>query len=413
MLAVNAILSSLAKPLEIVAPLSRHDKWKLIDEIYQEPKEFRFNNKKHSALYENPTSIIHVGENITDYDLETKSTTLGYYRDINNRIVVSANKEVGYDTLFHEMTHNLIQKIFKNDFLPYRDDKFHIIFGGNKPKDFLAFEKAKIEMFKYIQKFFKEEFSLTIIFEDENDSYKMGKTIADLIFSSNLNKDNILKFVEFFKKNDLDIDQYHQWLGSKPFTQVMINFDKEMADIFMQESDAKLDSIALIISVAESKKDLLEWFLSNTDEYDIDIINCNGETAISFSTDPEIIQLLISAGSNPYDAINYLDTCKRCESLDYNGSTKLVQLDQVKAILGSYLNGAYSKANEDAEIIARIVGILSFRDDNKIVDLTNSFESYWEEFISPEIEYYLRDFGFNHVCMPLIDEYSLYQDLFV
>lgn len=414
-LAVNAVLSSLNKPLQITAPLKKQDKLDLIDEVYKAPQKFTINTKKHSALYESPTSITHVGDNITEYDLETGSNTAGYYRDSNNRIIVTNENDsrgIKYNFLFHEMTHNLIQKIFKNDSLPYKDNKFHLIFGGDKPKDLLAFEQVKIEMFKYIQNIFKENFNLTIAFEDENDSYKMGKSIADLIFSNNLNKNNILDFIDIFKKNDLDIDQYHQWLGTRAFTLVMSNFDKEMADIFMQESNAKFDSIALVIAAIDSRKDLLEWFFDNTDEYDINTITCRGKTAVSFATDPEIISLLISAGANPYDVINYQDTCKRCEVLDDDGSEKLVQLDQVKDLLGSYLK-SYSKASEDAEIIARFVQVLSFIDDNKIMALTSSFEAYWEKFISPEIEYYLRDFGFDNVCLPLVDEYSLYQDLFV
>lgn len=114
-LAVNAILASLTED-----PIK-----KLELNTYKTAHEITFNKKAWSIKHENSTSIVHVGKNITDYNPKVQDKVAGYYSDDNN-IIVLTNREnqhqLKYDTLFHEMTHNLIQKVFKNKSLPYKKE---------------------------------------------------------------------------------------------------------------------------------------------------------------------------------------------------------------------------------------------------------------------------------------------------
>lgn len=382
-------------------------------------------------VYERPMEIVFSGESLGEYSYknDTNTKTMGYFTSSYNRVIFRSeddNYEVDYTILFHELTHALVSKYFKNDANPYQNSKindFWDYLGYEIGKDKEAFEKATIKVLQNVLSVLKDKFGFDFTFSSEDKSTIMGAEVAILLMSNAINKNNIYNFIEYFNKYNLDITSQYDWLSFVDvFHYVFISEDIDAVKILLKNTSVKISDNALILSVIMNKKHIFEWILNQDIEFDINYSTSEGKTALNFAKDPEIIKLLFEMGANPYDPINYQDTCIQRARL----SPEMQNLQKVIKIILMPFTPAYSefssqnfttitKTKADAELVARFVQILADVDNltPKIKQIIEPYQQYWDEFIDPKLQkFFAQADDARDYCLPLIDATSLYLHIY-
>lgn len=324
-----------------------------------------------------PLSIALINDEMAEYD-PLNGDAGGYYISSNNRLVVTnKNLELNVGFLTHELAHQVMDSIFDNDSDPYdrtSKDKYH-----NTIKDTLL----------NIHKFVQQDFGLSIIFEDPNNTWKMGKDLSSMLFPKYLEGNNIKKFIVSFKNHNLNLNDQFPWLkGSSLLSEVMSCIKFEIADKLV-ESGANIPFIPNYMAYP----DILNWFISNKQKIDLDYADCAGKTVLDYTDgDQDLIHKLITNADiyppnyNPICVVNY-----ECPKGEYNTIEIIEQLLALEKLLNFYnQNSLYNPESEDAEFIVRLPQIIAeglYK--GKIVEILEPLAEYWHEVVSPAAAEYI------------------------
>lgn len=342
-----------------------------------------------------PFSIALIGDNMSLYD-PTNSNRGGYYNSKDNKlVVVNKNSELNLKVVTHELAHKTIDIIFNHKSKPYYslikaqfDSKIY-----TKDKYHTAIKNTLLN----IQSFIKKSSGLDIIFEDQNDTWKMGKSLSGILFPQ-----NIKEFISTLKQYNLNIDTKFSWLdGYSPLGYVLLSLDFELADTLVK-AGASIHPTILHVSSIFSSMELLNWFLENKQEIDINHKNCEGMTALDYANDPQMIKNLISLGAITY-SYNYQPICStdsECKDNEDNTIT-IKELSALNALLCFYnLDSFYDKYNEDAEFIVRLPEIIAAElYQGKIIEILEPLVEYWQEVVSPAVTAYQDQYDISDVCL--------------
>jgi hypothetical protein len=298
-----------------------------------------------------PFSIALIDEKMESYDPTSKSTTGGYYNGITNKLVVTnENDKLNLEFIIHELAHKTMKEIFNNSpSEPYNNDSL-------KDKYHNAIKNTLIN----IQAFIKKDFSLDIIFEDQSNTYQMGKTLSSILFPQYLKGNDIQEFISLFKKNNLNINDKFSWLdGYSPLGIALSYLKFELADALIA-AGANIKPNTLHVAAMIDNSEIMNWFLENKQEIDINNKDCEGMTALEYANDPQIIKTLISAGAVAYSP-NFEPICSidsECQDTEEDSITITEQLQALEKLLNFY-NQNYGPSEEDAEFIVRLPQIIA------------------------------------------------------
>ena len=341
----------------------------------------------------NPFSIALIGSQIQDHDPTYKSTTGGYHHPIYNRLVVTnENSELNLGFMTHELSHKAVNAGFDNGFKPYNN-------AASKERYHTAIKNTLLN----IKDFISQGSGLDIIFEDQNDTWQMGKALSAILFPQYLDKDSIPNFISLLKQYNLNIDDKFSWLdGFTPLGIALYYRKFELADALV-EAGAAVRSTILHASSISSSMELLNWFLENKQDADMNSKDCYGMVALDYAWDSQMISKLISLGAVAYPP-NYQPICSaalECGNTN-NGAITEEQLSAIEAFLMLYHQ--YSEDKEDAEFIVRYPQIIAqglYK--GKVVDIFQPIAEYWEQDMSPVFREYIDRHDMSNPYAPLLD----------
>jgi hypothetical protein len=343
-----------------------------------------------------PFTIALVSEDMDKYD--PTSTTAGYYSLVQNKLVVTnENSEINLDFLIHELAHKVMDLLFENSQDPYnsalKKDKYHT-----------ALKNTLLN----IQEFIREVFDLDIVFDNQNDTWKMGKTLSTILYPQYLEGDEIQNFVMTFKKYNLNINDKFSWLEEYTPLKLALSYQKfELADSLVT-AGATIKPTILHVAAMHDNSKIMNWFFENQQEIDINHKDFEGMTALDYASDLQIINTLISAGAIAYPP-NYQPICRVPDSkfLDDEGDLTVIeeQLFALEKLLMFYnQDGTYNRSEEDAEFIVRLPQIIAAGlYKGKIIEVLEPSEVYWQEIISPSVQAYQEQHDVTEICLAPLD----------
>ena len=336
-------------------------------------------------------SIALIGENIIEYDPTMEYSTGGYHHSSENALVVtSENSELNVEFTIHELAHKMMGILFKNDQAPYNSalikEKYH-----NAIKNTLL----------NIQTFIKQDFGLAIVFENKNNTWQMEKTLSTALFLQYLEGEKIQEFISFLKQYNLNINDEFSWLGGYTPLGYALSFKKFELASSLVEAGAVIKPITVHIAAMFNSSSLLNWFLGNQHEIDINYKDCEGMTVLDYASEPEIIKMLISAGASAYPA-NIEPVCTNNlqfqNIVEEDAEIKEEQLFALEKFLMLY--NQYEKSEEDAEFIVRLPQIIAAGlYKGKIVEVFDPLNEYWQEEISPAAAAYHEQHDIGDLCL--------------
>lgn len=334
-------------------------------------------------------SVLFIGDDIREYDPTQSSKIGGYYSHLLNRLVVTnEDSEINLGFIAHEFSHKAIDLACGGDSTPYNND-------FKKDKYHLAIKNTLLN----IQSFIKKDFGLDIKFENQDDTWQMGKDLSSMLFPEYLDEEGMLNLIHVFKQANLDFNAHYSWLdGYSVIGNLLSHFKFDLADLLI--ANGVLLPAIRFSEVMTVHMDLLNWLLENAPELDINYVDQEGITALDYAKDPEIISELISLGAVAYPP-NYNPLCPADykDPKDDEDSEINERLLAIKKFLMLYHQ--YNSSGEDAEFIVRLPQIIA-EDLYKgpIVDIFEPLAEYWQEEVSPAMQSYIAE----HIVM---DYYSL------
>lgn len=346
-----------------------------------------------------PFSIALIDEKMEIYD-PVMGDCGGYNNDIINRIVVTnEDAKLNLEFIIHELAHKTMYKLFDNDAKPYNNE-------SSKEKYHSAIKNTLLN----IQNFIQQDFGLEIKFEDQNDTWKMGKTLSTMLFPQYLADNGSQEFISSLKKYNLNIDDKFSWLdGYTPLGVALSTQRFELASSLVKAgATIRPDMIHKAAEVNSSE--ILNWILENQSTIDINHKDCEGLTALDYASDPQIIKTLISAVAIAYPP-NFEPICDidpKCQDTEEDSIIITEQLHALEKLLNFY-NQNYVQSDEDAEFIVRLPQIIAgglYK--SKIIDVLEPQAEYWQEIVSPVAELYQEQHDTSEICLAPLD----YPDFF-
>lgn len=324
-------------------------------------------------------SVLFIGNNMREYDPTYSSKTGGYYNHILNRLVVTnKDSEINVGFIAHEFSHKAIDLAFGNNSTPYNN-------GFQKDKYRLAIKNTLLN----IQSFIKKDFGLDIQFENQDDTWQMGKTLSSMLYPEYLDEEGVLNLISLFKQNNLNMNTKYSWLGdSSLLGAVLQTLNTDLGDLLIANG-ASVPYLKSGILMAIDMG-LLSWFLENAPEININYVDQEGMTALDYAEDPEIISELISLGGIGYP-LNYDPICPadykdpEDEYIEVN-----IQLLAIEKFLMFY--NQYDSSEEDVEFVVRLPQIISeglYK--GPIIEIFEPLAEYWQEEVSPAMQSYIAE----------------------
>lgn len=340
-----------------------------------------------------PFSIALLGENIEEYDPTLDKNSGGGYNTLSNRILVTnENLELNKEFIIHELSHKAIDLIFDNGADPYSN-------SNSKDQYHLAIKNTLLN----IKEFIKQDFGLDINFENQDDTWQMGKVLSTILFPQYLSTQNIGEFISFFKEYNLNINKKFSWLGGAlPIGIFLQTLKFDLADELIANGAVipeLKNSLALSLDM-----DLLDWILENFSEVDINLKDQEGMTALDYAQDSQIIAKLISLGAiaypTSYELICLADYEYPENEEDIDANNQLYALEK----LLNFYNQGYDQSDEDAEFIVRLPQIITAGlYEGPIVEIFKPVAEYWHEVISPAAESYQAEHYIGDICFASTD----------
>lgn len=323
-----------------------------------------------------PLSLALINDEMAEYNPLRKNSG-GYYSPSNNRLVVT-NKDLELNVGFvtHELAHKAMD-IFDNNSKPFNE--------FSEAKYHNAIKATLLNIHQFIQ----QDFGLKITFEDQNNTWKMGKDLSSMLFPQYLEGNNIEKFILSFKNHNLNLNDQFPWLKGNSLLSKVMSYGKfEIADKLV-EAGANIPFIPNYMT----HPDILNWFIHNNKKIDLDYVDCDNKTVLDYADgDHDLIHKLISNADvyppnySPICVVNY-----ECPKGEYNTIEIIDQLSALEILLNFYnQNSSYNPESEDAEFIVRLPQIIAeglYK--GKIVEILEPLAEYWHEVISPAATEYI------------------------
>lgn len=339
-----------------------------------------------------PLSISFI-EKDTAYD----PTIVGHVHPASNSIIITNDQPLlNLGTTAHELSHQMNLELFNNNYKPY-----------NITSEKIYHEALKDTLLNVAQ-FITPNLKNNIILTNQNNTYKIGKILSEILFPIILEED-IDEFILSLEQFKFDINNRLPGLKLshtlEPFSflehTLLYNSNFKLANALISKNINIENDNILHLAVILKKLDVLHWFLENKKDIDINYINCNGETALDLAKDPKIIKTLISSGSIAYPP-NHKLICPandQCKNIDKYSPVKQDTVKALSFLLSPYREG-YTQKKEAVEFIVRLPEIIAKNlYKGKVIEILQPMDKYWQDVISPAAQEYIDKHDPSDICL--------------
>jgi hypothetical protein len=380
--------SSLHNSQKIENTLESVIEFPIISDIYSVMSAFTHTTENKT------TSIAFVGDKISTHNPTLDDSTAGL-ADAHKARVTITNQEL-VETSVHELCHYALHAVFNNNAKPYNNEI-------SKNKYHLAIKNTLLNI--------KEYLNLPIQFENQDDTYKLGKTLSSMILPAHLNKDGVQELISLFKNNHLDINGEYYWLNNESLLSTMLSsLQLDMADLLVENGASLLN----IIPSEDLSVDmnLLDWLLENAPYIDINHKDQEGMTALDYAKDDQISSKLISLGAIAYPpTYNFLCPAnfKDPENIDEDNPFNKSLL-AINKFLNIYDLSSYGPEAEEVEFIVVLPEIMAAGlYKGPIPKIVEPLMEYFQEEVSPDMQEYAVNHSLDNIShLDLNHDYNSY-----
>ncbi len=312
------------------------------------------------------------------------------------------NEEDVYTFLLHEITHYSLSILF-NQVYP---NPYH--YNDEIRKN--LFSQAVRKTFVNIQDHLKNAYNYNITISEEESNFAIAEKINHLIEGF-----GYPTFFDFHYRS-LNLSDKLSKLGTNSI-QVGVGFgDLGLIKLSLLNNEPLDGNFLLEVIAQNNETNLFNWILENDINFDINYINIEGKTAIDYTSDPNLIKLMIQAGAKVYPSI-YKDTCEHIIMPNIDDVANKIReeipldLKSIRQIL-SFAYG-YDESQQDSEFIAFVIQTLSSKKyfNPNIVEIIQPIIEYWDESIKPAIYEYHQNNSLINPYLPLLKLYDVNEDL--
>lgn len=351
--------------------------------------------------------------------------SLGYFKNFNNRILVSKNKNatLNKSTFMHELTHKAMSVIFQNlECNPYKNSE--------QREEYQA--AIKTILFN-IGSYFKNIYNLEYNFTEDMNPRVMGKHLAETytLASYGMISKTGEEIINIFKNNpNLDINDKKPFgnsgLNALDFA-ILTKDYKLIKDLVKLGAKLESEQFKTLTSRAfdlnannEETIEILKLAIEIKPKINIQELNFVKDTLLPLAQLQEKIDLAdllekyIDDNNTWYNyfssfipkiKIEYLETAQKEDHKDN-------MLNAISKLLSPSIE-AYKEFDQDAEFIANFVGIIAQGDiPQEVVELIKPMSDYFESVIHNEFLQYQQKSDTSSFCLPLPEHSTIFADTY-
>lgn len=356
---------------------------------------------------------------------DSKSDAVGYFRNLDNRIIISENKNatLNKSTFMHELTHKSMSVIFQNY-------KCHPYKNSEQREKYQA--AIKTILFN-IGDYFKNIYNLEYNFTTDINPRVMGKNLAETykLASYGMISKTGEEIINIFKNNPrLDINN-KKLFGNDNWNAIdfaILRHDykliKDLIKLGAKLESEQFETLTLRAVYHDANNEeaieILKLAIEIKPKINIQELNFVKDTLLPLAQLQEKIDLAdllekyiddnntwynYFSSFIPKTKIEYLETAQKEDNKDN-------MLNAIRKLLSPSIE-EYKEFDQDAEFIANFVGIIAQGDiPQEVVELIKPMSDYFESVIHNEFLQYQQKSDTSSFCLPLPEHSTIFADTY-